>query len=49
VRRVFAKTVAGGEGGLEAAFGKHAGNGDRDGEDGRLRVLGEFELVFGAF
>jgi len=34
---------------LDAAFGEHAGGGDRDGEDGWLRVLGELELVFGAF
>ena len=41
--------MAGGEGGLDAAFGKHAGGGDGDGEDRGLRVLGELELVFGAF
>ena len=46
---VFAEGVAGGEGGLDAAFGEDAGGGDGDGEDGGLRVLGELELVFGAF
>ena len=47
--RVLAEAVAGGEGGLDAAFGKDSCGGDRDGEDRRLRMLGELELVFGAF
>ena len=46
---VFAEGVAGGEGGVDAAFGEDAGGGDGDGEDGGLGVLGELELVFGAF
>ena len=43
------RRVSGGEGGLNAAFGQDARGGDRDGEDRGLRVLGELELVFGAF
>ena len=51
---VLAEGVAGGEGGAGDAFfcegfGKDAGGGYGDGEDGGLGVLGELELVFGAF
>ena len=46
---VLAEGVAGGEGGGDALFGQDAGGGDGDGEDGGLGVLGELELVFGAF
>ncbi len=46
---VFAEGMAGGEGGVDAVFGEDAGGGDGDGEDGGLGVLGELELVFGAF
>ena len=50
---VFAEGMAGGEGGLDVALGEgfcqDAGGGDGEGEDRGLRVLGELELVFGAF
>ena len=45
---VFAEGMAGGEGGMDAAFGEDARGGDGDGQDRGLRVLGELELVFGA-
>ncbi len=45
---VFAKAVARGEGGLNAAFGEDSCGGDGDGQDRRLGMLGELELVFGA-
>ena len=41
--------MAGGEGWRNAFFGEDAGGGYGDGEDGGLGVLGELELVFGAF
>jgi hypothetical protein len=41
--------VASGEGGNDASLRKHARCGDRYGEDCRLRVFGQFKLVFGAF
>ncbi len=46
---VLAEGVAGGEGGGDAFFCEDAGCGDRDGEDGGWVLLGELELVFGAF
>ena len=40
--------MACGEGGLNASISEDARGGDGDGEDRRLGVLGELELVFGA-
>ena len=46
---VLAEGVACGQGWDDSLFGEDARGGDRDGEDGGLGVLGELELVLGAF
>ncbi len=49
VGRIFSEGVAGGEGRRDAFFGEDAGGGDGDGENRRLGVLGELEVVFRTF
>ena len=46
---VFAERMPGGVGGCDAVFGEDARDGDGDGEDGGLGVLGELEVFFRAF
>ena len=45
----LAQRVSGGQRRLHALLGQHAPGGDADGENGRLGVLGELEVLFGPF